>query len=151
MKLTLKMTWKIITIFKFDGSNKLKKVGATKIWKSKKTTHFFCWVQFLCEHCSVEDCWAARILRPSNRSVNWHFRKAVSLRRLCETLTSPPSTVHTIFKRFRESREITLSTEQGQRPLAAGDLWALEQHCIKNKPDSVLEITAWIRNTSVTV
>ncbi len=51
------------------------------------------------------------------------------------------STVHTIFKIFRE---ISVHKGQGRRPLLdARDLRALRRHCITHRHDSVIDITKW--------
>ncbi len=49
-----------------------------------------------------------------------------------------------IIKRFRETGEISVHKEQGQRPLLnAGGLRALRRHYITHRHDSVIDITKW--------
>ena len=64
--------------------------------------------------------------------------------KITKTLKISSSTVHNIIIRFRESGEIFVREGQGRKPiLDARDLRALRRHCIKNRHDSVTEITAW--------
>ncbi len=54
------------------------------------------------------------------------------------------STVHSIIKRFRETGEISVHKGQGRRYfLDARGLWALRQHCITHRHNSVIDITKW--------
>jgi len=61
-----------------------------------------------------------------------------------QTLNVPSSTVHNIIKRFRKSGDTSVyKGHRCENQLYACDLQVRKQHCIKNKYDSVLEITAW--------
>ncbi len=61
-----------------------------------------------------------------------------------KNLDLSPSTIHTIVKRFRESRGISVCVWQGRKPLVnVHDLWALKWHCIRNSYAAVLNITKW--------
>ncbi len=52
--------------------------------------------------------------------------------------------IHTIVKRFRESRDITVHVGQGRKPqLKVFDLWALRWRCIRNRHAAVLNIATW--------
>ena len=67
--------------------------------------------------------------------------------KIAKTLKISSSTVHNIIKRFWESGEIFVHKGQGRKPIPdARDLRALRRHCIKNRHDSVTEITAWAQD-----
>ncbi|XP_029947370.1 uncharacterized protein LOC115388384 [Salarias fasciatus] len=72
------------------------------------------------------------------------FKNNVPQRKIAKNLGIALSTVHNIIKRFRESGQITVRKGQGRKPILTGcDIQALRQHCMENKLDSVVEITAW--------
>ncbi len=58
---------------------------------------------------------------------------------IAKALPISSSTVHNIIKRFRETGEISVCKEQGQRLL----LDALRWHCITHWHDSVIDIAKW--------
>ena len=75
------------------------------------------------------------------------FQNNIPQCKIAKTLKISSSTVHNIIKRFRESGEIFVRKGQGRKPiLDARDLRALRRHCIKNRHDSVTEITAWAQD-----
>lgn len=75
------------------------------------------------------------------------MKKNVSQRKIGRDLGIPPSTVHNIVKRIRESGEITVRKGQGRKPKLNGrDLRALRRHCIKNRHSSINDITAWAQD-----
>ncbi len=70
-----------------------------------------------------------------------YFKNNVPQRQIAKALQISSSTVHTIFKIFRE---ISVHKGQGRRPLLdARDLRALRRHCITHRHDSVIDITKW--------
>ncbi|CAN9507273.1 unnamed protein product [Ophioblennius macclurei] len=72
------------------------------------------------------------------------FSHNVPQRKIAKNLGIALSTVHNIIKRFRESGQISVRKGQGRKPILTGcDVQALRQHCLENKLDSVVEITAW--------
>ena len=72
------------------------------------------------------------------------FKNNVSQSTIARNLGISTSTVHNIVKRFRESGEITARKRHGRKPtLNACDLRSLRRHCIKNRHQSVKDITAW--------
>ena len=55
-----------------------------------------------------------------------------------------PSTVHSIIKRFKECRGISVRKGQGRKPnLNKCDLRSFRRHCIKNRHLSISDITIW--------
>ncbi|XP_041641385.1 uncharacterized protein LOC121508528 [Cheilinus undulatus] len=72
------------------------------------------------------------------------FQNNVPQREIAKNLGMSASTVHNIIKRFRESGGITVRKGQGRKPiLDVRELRALKQHCIQNRHDTVVDITAW--------
>ena len=75
------------------------------------------------------------------------FQNNIPQCKIAKTLKISSSTVHNIIKRFGESGEIFVRKGQGRKPiLDARDLRALRRQCIKNRHDSVSEITAWAQD-----
>ncbi len=71
-----------------------------------------------------------------------YFKNNVPQLHIAKALQISSSTLHNIIKRFRETGEISVCKEQGQRPLLdACGLRALRRHCITHRHDSVIDIT----------
>lgn len=74
-----------------------------------------------------------------------YFKNNVPQSQIAKVLQISSSTVHYI-KRFRETGEISVHKGQGRRPLLnAHGLWALRQHCITHRHDSVIDINKWVQ------
>ncbi len=72
-----------------------------------------------------------------------YFKNNVPQREIAKALQISSSTEHNI-KSFRETGEISVRKGQGPRPLLdACGLWALRQHCITHRHNSVIDITKW--------
>ena len=72
------------------------------------------------------------------------FHNNVPVHKTMRSLNVISSTVHNTIKWFRESTESSLGKEHRWKSvLDARDFRVLRQLCIKKRPDSVLEITAW--------
>ncbi len=73
-----------------------------------------------------------------------YFKNNVPQFQIAKALQISSSTLHNIIKRFRETGEISVCKGKGRRPsLDASDLWALRQHCITHRYNSVIDITKW--------
>ena len=74
------------------------------------------------------------------------FQKNVAQGKIGKTLKIPPFTVHNIIRRFRESEGQVVHREKGRwSKLNEHDLGEFMWHYIKNRYDSLLDITAWAR------
>src|SRR4029434_9870337 len=72
------------------------------------------------------------------------FKNNVSQRKIGRYLDIFPSTVHSIIKRFKECRGISVRKGQGRKPnLNKCDLRSFRRHCIKNRHSSISDITIW--------
>ncbi len=70
------------------------------------------------------------------------YLKNVPQRQITKTLQIASSTVHNVYKRFKETGEISVLKGQGRRPLLdTRGLRALRRHCITHRNDSVIDIT----------
>ncbi len=73
-----------------------------------------------------------------------YFKNNVPQLQIAKALQISSSTVYNIIKRFRETGEISVRMGQGRRALLdAHGLWALRQHCITHRHDSVIDIIKW--------
>ncbi len=78
------------------------------------------------------------------RKIVEQYQKAVSQRKIANSLKLSSSTVHNIIQRFRESGTISVRKGQGWKTiLDARDLWALRRHCITYRNATVMKITTW--------